>query len=79
MKDYKVYGQQVIEDRVQMIIEKIKLNRLLGFEKFDINADLKALTQLISKYGIPEKTMLFDMNLMILEDIRQKAESMRKR
>jgi hypothetical protein len=42
--------QQIIEERIQLIIEKIKLNRMLGYEKFLIGDDLKKVLAGIRKY-----------------------------
>nr|BDD47245.1 hypothetical protein 14 [Bacillaceae bacterium] len=74
MMNVKTEGLLMVDNRVRLIINMIRLNRLLGYEKFDITDELLILNDLVGEYGIGNAP-IHDMNLMVLEDIKEKLES----
>lgn len=45
-------GQQIVEERVQLTLEKIAINKMIGYHKFDIQEEMTILLELMAKYGV---------------------------
>jgi hypothetical protein len=45
-------GQQIVEERVQLTLAKIAINKQLGYWKYDIQEELSILLELMEKYGV---------------------------
>lgn len=70
-KQVRVYGQQMVEERTQLILEKVEINKVLGYEKFDINTDLEKLSVLIGKYGIGDTKTHLDLISAMVQDLKE--------
>jgi len=57
-KAERIKGQQIVEERVQLVLEYLEMNKVLGYAKYDILMELELLLALMRKYGVCDNDTL---------------------
>ncbi|MCD4839744.1 hypothetical protein LRS37_12880 [Neobacillus sedimentimangrovi] len=51
-KQVTIIGQQIVEEKVQLVLAYIQINKMLGYQKYNIMQELEELLILMKRYGI---------------------------